>query len=83
MTIILNQYNEATRVEIALSLSYEDNFEARELIKFLARIHTICDGTNNGIVLFGSWVTKITEHNFQATPNVKELLSAHPTYDAI
>ena len=33
MTIILNQYDDTTRVEIALGSSYENNFEAGELIK--------------------------------------------------
>ena len=32
MTIIFNQCDEATRAEIALGSSYEDNLEAEELI---------------------------------------------------
>ena len=43
MTIIPNQYNEATRAKITLGSFYEDNFEAGELMKFLARVHTICN----------------------------------------
>ena len=64
MTIILNQCDEATRTKIALSTSYEDNFEAEKLIKFLARVYTVCNVTNDGDILFGSQVTKIIEHNF-------------------
>ena len=37
MKVILHQCDEYIRAEIALGLSYEDNLEARELIKFLAR----------------------------------------------
>ena len=83
MTIILNQWNEATRGKVARGASYKEKFEAGELIKFLARVHTVSNVTNDGNVLFGSWVTKITEHHFWPTLFVKELLSAHPTDDAI
>ena len=83
MTIILDQCNKATRATNALSSSYEDNFEAGELIKFLARVYTVYNGTNDGNILFGSWVTKITEHHFQPTLIVEELLSAYSTSDAI
>ena len=58
MTIILNQCNEAKRAEIALGSSYEDNLEAGELIKFLARVCTVCNDTNNANTFFGSSVTK-------------------------
>ena len=83
MTIIFNQCDKATRAKITLSSSYEDNFEAGELIKFLIRVHTVFNGTNNGNILFGFQVTKITEHHFQLTLIVEELLSAHPTNDFI
>ena len=83
MTIILDQCDKATRADIALSSSYEDNFEAGELIKFLARVHTVCDKTNDGNVLFGSWVTKITEHHFQPTPIIKKILSVHSINNVI
>ena len=83
MTVILEQCNEATRTKIALDTSYEDNFEARELIKFLARVYAVCNLTNNGDILFGSCVTKIIEHNVWPTLSIEELLIAHPTNDAI
>ena len=83
MTIIFNQCNEDTRAKIAFGSLYEDNLEVGELIKFPTRVHTVCHGTNDANVLFGSQVTKITEHHFQPTLIVEELLSAHPTDDAI
>ena len=83
ITIIFNQWNEDTRAEIALEFSYEDNFEAGELIKFLAIIHTVYNNTDNEEIFFGSWITKITKHDFQPTPIVEELLSAHLTEEAI
>ena len=82
MTIILNQCNEATRTEIALGSSYDDNLETGELIKILARVHIVCNDTDDANVFFGSRVTKITKHHFQPTSIVKELLSAHSTDDA-
>ena len=72
MTIIFNQYNEATRGEIALGTSYEDNFEAEELIKFLRGIYIVYNITNNGNIHFGSQVIKITEYHFWPTPFVRE-----------
>ena len=83
MTIILDQCNKAARAEIALGSSYEDNLEAGELIKFLARVPIVCNGTNNANILFGCWVTKMTEHHFQPTPIVEELISVYPTGDVI
>ena len=41
MPIIFEQCDEATRTTIALGASYEDNFEAGKLIKFLARVHKV------------------------------------------
>ena len=82
MNIILNQCNGDTRVVIALGSSYE-KIEAGELIKFLARVHTVCNDTDEAGVFFGSWVTKITKHHFQPTMIEKELLSAHLTDDTI
>ena len=73
----------AKRVEIALGLSYEDNLEAVELIKLLARVRIVYNGKNNANVLVGSQVTKTIEQHFQPTPIIKEPLSAHPTYDVI
>ena len=77
MAIILDQYNEATKTEIALGTSNEDNFEAGEFIKLLARVYTVCNITNNGDedILFGSCVTKIDEHDFWPMLSVKELLA--------
>ena len=83
MKIILNQCDEDTRVEIALGSSYEDNLEAGELIKFLARVHTVCNSTANVDVFFDSRVTKITKHHVWLTTIVKELLVVHPTDNAI
>ena len=57
ITITLNQCNAATRAEISISSSYEDNLEAGELIKFFARVYPVCNITNNGNILFGSSVT--------------------------
>ena len=83
MTSIFEQCNEATRTKIALGASYEVNFEARELIKFLARLHTVYNVSNNGDLLFGSCVAKINELNFRPIRSVKELLAAHPIDDSI
>ena len=83
MKIILNQWDEDTRAEIAIGSFFEDNLEAGELIKFLARVRTVCDDTEDADAFFGSWVTKITKHHLQLITIVKELLAAHPTDDAI
>ena len=83
MTIILDQCYKAIRTKFTLCKSYEDNSEAEELTKFLVRVYTVCNVTNNQDILFGSRVTKITEHNFQPTLSIKELLAAYPTNDAI
>ena len=83
MTIILNQCNKATILEIVLGSLYQDNLESGEIIKLLVRVHKVCNGTNDANVFFGSRVTKITEHHFQPTLIVEELLSAHPTDDSI
>ena len=83
MNIIVNKCNEDTRVEITLGTSYTHNLEAGELIKFLARVRTVCNDTDNADVFFGSRVTKVTKHHFQPTTIVKELLSAHLIDDAI
>ena len=83
MSIILNRCDEDTRAEIALGSSCQDNLEAGELIKFLARVRTVCNNTDDADVFFGSRVTKITKHHLQPTTIVKELLAAHPTDDAI
>ena len=83
INIILNQSDEDTRAEIALGSSYEDSFEAGELIKFLARVRTVCNNTDDADVFFGSQVTTITKHHSQPTSIVEELLSAYPTDDAI
>ena len=83
INIILNQYNEDTRAAIALGSSYEDNLEAEELIKFLARVRTVCNDTDDADIFFGSWLTKITKHHLQPTRIVKEILLAHPTDNSI
>ena len=83
LKIILNQCNEDTRVEIALSSSYEDNLEAGKLNKFLARVRTVCDNTEDADIFFGSQVTKITQQHLQPITIVEELLAAHLTDDDI
>ena len=83
MTIILNQCDKATRAEISLCSSYEDNSEVEEFIKFLASEHIVWNNTNDVNVFFSSQVTKITKHYFRPTPIVEELLSAHWTDDAV
>ena len=60
----LNQFDETTRAEIALGSSYEDNLEAGKLIKFLPRVCTVCNNTDDADIFFGSWVTEITKHHF-------------------
>ena len=83
MKIILNQIDEDTKVEIAFGSSYEDNMQAGELIKFLARIRKVCNNTEDTDIFFGSWITKITKHRFWPTAIVQQLLAAHPIDDAI
>ena len=83
MNIIINHCNEDTRTKIALGSLYEDNLKTGELIKFLARVRTICNNTDNGDDFFGSWLTKITKHHLHPTTIVEELLLAHPTDDGI
>ena len=47
------------------------------------RVYVVCNITNNGNILFGSQVNKITEYHFRPTLFVEELLAAHPTNDDI
>ena len=81
--IIFKQCDETTRTKIALNASYEDNFEAEELLKFLARVDTVCNISNNGDLLFGSRVAKIIEPNFRPIRSVEELLAVHTFDDPI
>ena len=83
INIILNQCDEDRRAKIALDSSYEDNLETGELIKFLVRVRTVYNDTDDADVFFGSRVTKITKHHLQPTTIVEELLVVHPTDDAI
>ena len=83
MIIIFRQCDEATRTEIALGASYEDVFQAKNLIQFLARVCIVCNVSNNGGLLFGSHVAEITEYNFHPIRSVEELLVAHPTNDDV
>ena len=83
MTIILNQYDEDTRVEIALISSNEDNLEAENLLnslqKYVQSIMILMIQTYFLVVR----LTKIIKHHFRPITIVKELLSAHLTDDAI
>ena len=63
MTIILNQCDEDIRGEISLGSSYVDNLETGELIKFLARVRTVCNNTDDADIFFGSRVSEITKHH--------------------
>ena len=81
--IILDQCDKNTRVEITLNSSYEDNMKAGELIKFLMRVHKICDDTKDKDVFFGSRITEITKHHFRPTTIVKQILTIHLIDDAI
>ena len=63
MKIILNRYDEYTRREITLDSSYEDNLKVGEFFKFLARVRTVCNNTEEADIFFGFQVTKITKHH--------------------
>ena len=52
MEIILDRCDEATRAEITLGPSYEDNMKAGELVKFLKRGHKLCTDTEDKDVFF-------------------------------
>ena len=47
-TIIFRQYNEATKTEIALRVTYAADCQAGNLIKFIKRLHTVCFGGDDG-----------------------------------
>ena len=59
------------------------NLEVGELIKFLAIERTVCNNTDDTDIIFDSRLTKITKNHFQLTSIIEELLSAHPTDNAI
>jgi len=52
MTLIFEQFDDATRTETAPGASYEANYKAGELIKFLTRVRTVCNQSNNGGLFF-------------------------------
>ena len=83
MTIIFEQYDDATRTKIALDRSYEADHEAGKLIKLLLRVHKVYNGSNNGGLLFGAYVAEIAKHNLRLVRSVEELLAAHPIDDDI
>ena len=83
INIILNRCDEDTRAEIALGFSYEVNLEAGELIKFLAKVRTVCKNTDDTDRCFGCQVTRITKYHLQPTTTVEKLLAAHLTNDAM
>jgi len=83
MTIIFGPCNDTTRTKIALGASYKADYEAEELIKFLTRVHIVCNANDNEDLLFPAHVAKIAKHNFRPVWSVEELLVAHPINDAI
>ena len=83
MKIILDRYDIDTGAKIALGPSCEDNLKVGELIRFLMRVHKVCDNTEDTDVFFGSRITRITKHHFQPATIVEQLLAAHPNDDAI
>ena len=83
MTIILKQCNVTTITKKFLGVSCEDYLEAREFIKVLIRIRTVCNRSNNGSLLFGSRVAKIAKHNIWPLQFIEALLVTYPTNDAI
>ena len=77
MTVFFEQYNDATRTEISLDASYKTDYEAGELIKFLTRVYTDCNGSGNEGLPFDAHVAEIIKHNFWLVQIVEELLVAH------
>ena len=55
MTIIYKQCNKATKTKIALGEIYNADCQAGNLIKFLKQVRTLCFGSNNGDLSFGSY----------------------------
>ena len=83
MTNIFKKCNDATRTEITLGAYYKASCKARELIKLLTRVRTVCKGSNNGGLLFGAHVSKIVKQNFWSVQSLEELLGSHSMNDAI
>ena len=83
MTVTFEQCNDATRTKIAFSAFYDADREAGELIKFFTRIHTVCNQSNNGSLIFGGHVAEIVEHKFRPVQSIEELLAAHLMDDVI
>ena len=48
ITIIFGQYDETTKTKIVLRATYAADRQARRLIEFLNRLHTVCFGSDDG-----------------------------------
>ena len=83
MELILDQYDEATREEITLGQSPEYDMTVGGILKFITNMHKVCTSSKGKDVIFGSSITRITEHHIWPATRVKELLAAHPDDDSI
>ena len=83
MKIILDLCDEETKVETTINSSYKKNMKTRDFIKFLMQIRKICNDTKEKKVFFRSQLSSITEHQFQPTATIKQVIATHLMNDAI
>ena len=75
--------DKATREEITLGQSPEDDVMAGGLLKFITKMRKVCTNHNDKNMFFGSSITRITKHHILPATRVEELLAAHPDNDSV
>ena len=55
ITIIFDQCDEATKIKITLGETYAADRQARNLIKFINRLRTVCFGSDDGGLSYGPY----------------------------
>ena len=63
MELSLDQCDVATRAEITLGRSHEDDVMTGGLLKFLTRVRKVCPDSEDKDVRFGSSINRITKHH--------------------
>ena len=79
----MDQCDKATREEITLGQSPEYDVTAGGILKFKTKMRKMCTNSKDKDVVFGSSITRSTEHYIRPATRVKELLAAHPDDDSI
>ena len=64
MKIILDIYDEETKIEIAVNSSYKENMKTGDLINFLIQMRRICNDAKDETVFFESQLSNITKNRF-------------------